>query len=52
MGIPQELSTNEDDVCLAFLQVTISLFAVEDKSDSANREVGKGLLNSSGEGNL
>jgi hypothetical protein len=50
--IPQELSGKEDDVRLAFLQVTVSLFAVDDESDGADREVGEGLLDSNGERNL
>ena len=50
--VPQKLSGKEDDVCLAFLQVTVSLFAIDDKSDGADLEVGKGLLNSSGEMDL
>ena len=52
MRVPQELSTKEDDVRLAFLQVTIGLFAVGDEPDSPDLEVGKGLLDSSGEGDL
>ena len=50
--IPQKLSGKEDDVCLAFLQVTVGLFAIDDESDGADLEVGKGLLNSSGEMDL
>ena len=43
MGVPQELSTKEDDICFALLQVVVCLFAVEDEADSANVEFWNGL---------
>ena len=50
--IPQKLSGKEDDVCLAFLQVIVSLFAFNDEPDGADLEVRNGLLDCSGEMNL
>jgi hypothetical protein len=50
--IPQELSSKENYIRLAFLQVIVGLFAVEDESDGADLEVRKGLLDSSRKGNL
>ena len=52
MRIPQELSAKKYDVCHALLQITICLFAVEDKSDGADLDVRKRLLDSGGKGNL
>ena len=50
--VPQKLSGKEDDVCLAFLQVVIGLFAVEDQSDGADLDLRNGLLDTIGEVNL
>ena len=50
--VPQKLSSNEDDVCLAFLQVIVSLFAFNDEPDGADLEVRNGLLDSSSEVDL
>ena len=50
--IPQKLSGKIDDVCLAFLQVVIGLFAVEDQSDGADLDLRNGLLDTIGEVNL
>jgi len=50
--VPQKLSTKEDDVRLAFLQVAVGLFSVEDQSDGADLDLRNGLLDTIGELNL
>ena len=52
MGVPQKLSGKEDDICLAFLQVFVGLFAVEDESDGADLDPRNGLLDTIGKVNL
>ena len=52
MRVPQKLSANVDDVCLAFLQVVVGLLAVEDQSDGADLDLRNGLLDTFGEVNL
>lgn len=50
--VSQELSAKEDDVCFAFLQVVVCLFAVENESDGANLDLREGPLDTIGEVNL
>ena len=52
MRVPHELSSEEDDVRLAILQVIICLFTVDDEPDGANVYLRNGLLDTIGEVNL
>ena len=44
VGVPQKLSGKEDDVCLAFLQVVVGLFGIEDESDGADLDLRNGFF--------
>jgi hypothetical protein len=50
--VPDELSPKKYDVRLAFLQVAVGLFTVEDESDGADVDLRNYLLNTIGEEDL
>jgi hypothetical protein len=50
--VPPKFSGKEDDICFAFFQVAIGLFAVENESDSADVDLRNSLLGTLGEENL
>jgi len=52
MRIPHELPAQEDNVCLALLQIIVCLFPVKDKSDGADFDFREDLLDSIRKGNL